>query len=331
MSRDILVRMVKLRLEEEDCNAGAIFDNLTSELWPDEKFAIGFISDAIPNQSIQVLIFNFNKEVFPVPGKDEGEEVEVCTNYRYAIRHDPALSGKARAQKKEEEKTGTEATPRDAKKAPKAPKVAPAKKDKKSDDKAGENVKRSETKTTKVVTDPRDSYRPKAFTKEEKDAWKVYAKQVTDFYGELVMKQINANESEENPVAGGKRILQEVNIEYDFTYLCEYICKSVVPEPLWPDPDKEPLPPPLINSVLKKPPNRNERTKITKFKILTPVGEIAEGDKFPQFSEKETRWVIQPKESKKLYIKFFSTKIGTYPENLQFEVVGSYKTFTLPI
>lgn len=95
------------------------------------------------------------------------------------------------------------------------------------------------------------------------------------------MKQINANESEGNPVAGGKRILQEVNIEYDFTYLCEYICKSVVPEPLWPDPDKEPLPPPLINSVLKKPPNRNERTKITKFKILTPISEIAEGEKFP--------------------------------------------------
>lgn len=52
MNREILVRMVKLRLEEEDCNAGAIFDNLTSELWTDEKFAIGFISDAIPQQNI---------------------------------------------------------------------------------------------------------------------------------------------------------------------------------------------------------------------------------------------------------------------------------------
>ena len=207
LSRDILVRMIKLRLEEEDCNAGAIFDNLTSELWQDEKFAIGLISDAIPNQSIQVLIFNFNKEVHPVAGKEDGEEIEVCTNYRYAIRHDPTLSGKSRTQKKEEEKTAAEATPRDAKKATKAPKVAPAKKDKKSDDKAGEVLKKSESKTQKVVADPRDSYRPKSFTKEEKDAWKLYAKQFADFYGELVMKQINANESEENPVAGGKRIL----------------------------------------------------------------------------------------------------------------------------
>jgi len=103
MSRDILVRMVKLRLEEEDCNAGAIFDNLTSDIWPDEKFAISFISDAIPNQNIQLLVFNFNKEIIPVSGKDEGVELDVCTNYRYATRHNPAF-GQKQKPKKEEEK-----------------------------------------------------------------------------------------------------------------------------------------------------------------------------------------------------------------------------------
>jgi hypothetical protein len=30
-------------------------------------------------------------------------------------------------------------------------------------------------------------------------------------------------------------------------------------------------------------------------------------------------------------MKFFSTKIGAFTENLQFEIVGSYKTFTLPV
>jgi hypothetical protein len=44
-----------------------------------------------------VLVFNFNKEVYPVPGKEEGEEIEVCTNYRYAMRHDPALAARNRA------------------------------------------------------------------------------------------------------------------------------------------------------------------------------------------------------------------------------------------
>ena len=27
-------------------------------------------------------------------------------------------------------------------------------------------------------------------------------------------------------------------------------------------------------------------------------------------TDKQTRWVLQPKESKKLYVKFFSTKTG---------------------
>jgi len=41
--------------------------------------------------------------------------------------------------------------------------------------------------------------------------------------------------------------------------------------------------------------------------------------------------VLGPKEAKKLYIKFFSTKIGQYNETLAFEILGSYKAFNLPI
>ena len=48
-------------------------------------------------------------------------------------------------------------------------------------------------------------------------------------------------------------------------------------------------------------------------------------------SEAITRWTLGPKEFKKLYIKFFSTKIGAYTETLQFEIIGSYKSFNLPI
>ena len=90
------------------------------------------------------------------------------------MRHDPALAQINRQQKKEEEKVAAEekATPRDAKKAAKAPKVG-AKKDKKSELQVLESNKRPESKSQKNATDPRDSYRPKAFTKEEKDAWKV--------------------------------------------------------------------------------------------------------------------------------------------------------------
>jgi len=46
-------------------------------------------------------------------------------------------------------------------------------------------------------------------------------------------------------------------------------------------------------------------------------------------TDKQTRWVLQPKESKKLYVKFFSTKTGPQDQVLQFEIVGSYKAFNL--
>jgi len=46
-------------------------------------------------------------------------------------------------------------------------------------------------------------------------------------------------------------------------------------------------------------------------------------------TDKQTRWVLQPKESKKLYVKFFSTKTGPQDQVLQFEIVGSYKNFNL--
>lgn len=87
----------------------------------------------------------------------------------------------------------------------------------------------------------------------------------------------------------------------------------------------------MISSILKKPPNRAERAKITKFTICTPTGEPAEDETLPPMSETISRWVLAPKESKKLYIKFFSTMIGSFHENLQFEIIGSYKSFHLPI
>lgn len=116
-------------------------------------------------------------------------------------------------------------------------------------------------------------------------------------------------------------------------FLCDDI-KKVVPEPEWPDPDNEPLPPPLIQSIVKRPANRHQRSPITKFAIWTPLDEDQipkvedddagsqaqapededkekdDGPKHPPMTDKQTRWVLQPKESKKLYVKFFSTKVG---------------------
>ena len=41
--------MIKERIKEEDCNGGVIFDCLESDYWPDIKFALEAICDAIPS------------------------------------------------------------------------------------------------------------------------------------------------------------------------------------------------------------------------------------------------------------------------------------------
>lgn len=125
--------------------------------------------------------------------------------------------------------------------------------------------------------------------------------------------------------------MTEQFIHHDLAFMCEQMCQTV-PEPLWPDPDKEPLPEPVINQIQRKPPTRVERSKITMFSIWTPIPEDqipepteeekaqaedeADGvvkEKLPPLTDKHTRWILQPGETKQLYIKFFSTKINLSP------------------
>jgi hypothetical protein len=45
----------------------------------------------------------------------------------------------------------------------------------------------------------------------------------------------------------------------------------------------------------------------------------------------QTRWVLGPKESKKIYVKFFSKRVGAFSQTLKFEIVGSLRTFDLSL
>jgi hydrocephalus-inducing protein len=115
--------------------------------------------------------------------------------------------------------------------------------------------------------------------------------------------------------------------------ICD-LAKKLVPEPIWPDPDKEPLPPPVTHSIVKPPPNRKERPAVTLFSIWTPKDGIvaeegAESTALPEMQNTQSRWILQPKDVKKLYVKFFSKTIGNFDQTLQFEIVGSYKPFNL--
>jgi len=180
----------------------------------------------------------------------------------------------------------------------------------------------------------------------------------------------NVEEAQEpkESVYFGTRILYEIAMQFNFRYLCEKV-KENIPEPIWPDPDKEPLPPPAIQQIIKKPSNRSEKKKVTLFSVWTPADkkinegegddqEIdtkvdpkakgkkdakegkedpkepeAEGDeeKGPNLDNSITRWILQPGESKPVHVKFFSTKIGKFNQTLNFEIVGSTRQFPLEI
>jgi len=128
LPKELLQRMLAKRLQEDDCNAGAIFDAIASEYWPDEKFGIELICDAVPEQNVEVVVFTFNKEKLTDDEQnasqddaDQAETTEVCTNYRYARRHDPQHMPK-QEDKKEELPEGNETS------MSKKPKVAAKKK-----------------------------------------------------------------------------------------------------------------------------------------------------------------------------------------------------------
>jgi hypothetical protein len=168
----------------------------------------------------------------------------------------------------------------------------------------------------------------------------------------------------------GTRILYEVHTQYNFRYLCEKVIEQI-PEPIWPDPDKAPLPAPTIEQIIKRPSNRPVKQPVTLFSIWTPVDKLeneAEGDedkevdpkdvkgkgkgkdikgktkeepeepkgdgdenKGPLLDNRITRWILQPGEVKPLHIKFFSSKVGKFNQNLNFEIIGSSKQFPLEI
>lgn len=62
LEKGLLKRMLTKRLEEEDCNAGVIFDNLKSEFWKDEKECIELVCETCPAQNVQMVLFSFQTE-----------------------------------------------------------------------------------------------------------------------------------------------------------------------------------------------------------------------------------------------------------------------------
>jgi len=52
LSKELLIEMIAERVSDEDCNAGAIFDCLESPYWPNLKFALECLCEAVSISNI---------------------------------------------------------------------------------------------------------------------------------------------------------------------------------------------------------------------------------------------------------------------------------------
>jgi hypothetical protein len=73
LTKELLSEMIQQRVKEEDCNAGVVFDNLEGAQWPNLKFALEAICDALPTQNVQMLLFQFAKEPVEADPADDQE------------------------------------------------------------------------------------------------------------------------------------------------------------------------------------------------------------------------------------------------------------------
>jgi hypothetical protein len=87
--------------------------------------------------------------------------------------------------------------------------------------------------------------------------------------------------------------LVDLTIASTIKKICEG-AKKIVPEPIWPDPDKEPLPLPVTHSIVRPPANRKERPPVTLFSIWTPKDheEQVEEGKLPEMVNTTSRWIL---------------------------------------
>jgi len=213
LSRDILTRMLKERLAQEDCNAGAIFDCLESPLWPDAKFALELVAQAAPQQNLQVLLLRFQMEASETD-KEDGPREEVCTNYRYARRKEQP-KGQGRKEDRQPEADATEAKNKKVKKPAPAAKAgkrgakgAPAPKE--DEEKPAEEVEaekklQEEEDKKRQEEEAREQQRPKEYTVAEVEEYQRYADELERFFAELTVRLAGgaAVKEVEAPADGG--------------------------------------------------------------------------------------------------------------------------------
>jgi len=136
------------------------------------------------------------------------------------------------------------------------------------------------------------------------------------------------------------RFVIDLPVVYNHTQLNNEVAEFV-PEPLFPDPEKEPVPEPILHQIIRKPTQRNKLDPIKNFVILTPKGNYindTEGDNIDLTKSLEettisnqARWIIPSKKKCSLYVKFFTKVTGQFDSLLDFESFFSIKKYQVPV
>jgi len=129
--------------------------------------------------------------------------MDVCTNYRYQRRNDPKFKVAVEDDKKDNEQSKEELEKlAPSKKKAVVVKKGPAKRGEKKDpsqDAANKKIaeeaemerkkKELEIERKRAADAARESYKPKDYTPEDKDAYAKYAEEMSTFFGELIARQ----------------------------------------------------------------------------------------------------------------------------------------------
>lgn len=72
---------------------------------------------------------------------------------------------------------------------------------------------------------------------------------------------------------------------------------------------------------------RRAQPKAEETEVIIPVDDLNEAD----ITKADTRWVIPPESTLRLYVKFFSKTSGTFDSNLTFENTFNLKKMIIPV
>lgn len=105
---------------------------------------------------------------------------------------------------------------------------------------AEKKAKDMEAKRKRAENLARQGLKLPSYSGADKEEWGKKADDYSAFINELIQNSANAEV--------GFRKINEQSIHYDLLFTCQDL-KKIIQEPQWPDPDNEPLPPPLIMSI----------------------------------------------------------------------------------